>query len=304
MKNKTKSAFSLIELSIVIIIIGVLIVGITKASNTIAKFRIETAKSLTMNSPVQSIKGLVLWFDVLGESALTNAANSHNIEDGDYIKNWTESNPLFAESLNFTTSSSDYYPVYLENKFNGLPVLSFDGVNDSLDIEPHDRITRLENLNIFIVFSFGEVGLWQGILVKQAGTSVINGSVIGNPPYEIRIKNDTMVNYTVRGEDNVSKYHRHTLANPSLSKPLVVSANNNDALRTSELYVNGILRDSESDSEIATVSSQLTIGQQKKGHNRFAKCYIAEIIMFNKKLNSEDRRYIEEYLGQKWGIDI
>lgn len=52
-----KSAFSLIELSIVILIVGILIAGVTQSSRMVGKSRIKTAKTLTQSSPVGSIKG-------------------------------------------------------------------------------------------------------------------------------------------------------------------------------------------------------------------------------------------------------
>jgi len=51
---KKHQAFSLVELSIVILIIGVLIAGVIQGSNLVTKFRIKTAQTLTQSSPVSS----------------------------------------------------------------------------------------------------------------------------------------------------------------------------------------------------------------------------------------------------------
>ena len=52
MKNfqKTRAGFSLIELSVVIIIIGVLVAGIIQGAKIIKKSRLQTAQTLTQSS--------------------------------------------------------------------------------------------------------------------------------------------------------------------------------------------------------------------------------------------------------------
>jgi len=49
MKN---TGFSLIELSIVILIIGILVSGVTQSSRLIRQIRIQSARNLTVNSPI------------------------------------------------------------------------------------------------------------------------------------------------------------------------------------------------------------------------------------------------------------
>ena len=68
MISKNKSlAFSLIELSIVILIIGILIAGVTQGSRLVRESRVKTAQTLTQSSDVSSIKDLVLWLDATKE---------------------------------------------------------------------------------------------------------------------------------------------------------------------------------------------------------------------------------------------
>ena len=64
-------AFSLIELSIVILIIGILVAGVTSSSRLITRMKVVTAQNLTRNSPVSSIKDLAMWYETsLDESLL------------------------------------------------------------------------------------------------------------------------------------------------------------------------------------------------------------------------------------------
>jgi len=65
MKNyrKIKNAFSLIELSIVILIVGILVAGVTSSSRLIKRMKITVAQNLTQSSPVPSIKDLSVWYE-------------------------------------------------------------------------------------------------------------------------------------------------------------------------------------------------------------------------------------------------
>ena len=64
MKNKnTKKAFSLVEISIVILIIGLLIAGISKAGDMIFDVSLKSASSLTKGTKVGRMPGLALWLE-------------------------------------------------------------------------------------------------------------------------------------------------------------------------------------------------------------------------------------------------
>ncbi len=61
MKKITQKAFSLIELSIVILVVGILITGVIQGSNMVKKSQLQSARNLTTSSPVSGIKDLMLW---------------------------------------------------------------------------------------------------------------------------------------------------------------------------------------------------------------------------------------------------
>ena len=83
-------AFSLIELSIVILIIGILVAGVTSSSRLITRMKVITAQNLTRNSPVSSIKDLAMWYETSLDESFDNAEES---EDSP-ITNWFDLNPL------------------------------------------------------------------------------------------------------------------------------------------------------------------------------------------------------------------
>ena len=63
-KHSSKiKAFTIIEMAIVILVIGALVVGILGSSVLIKRFKISTAQSLTVSSPVNGISDSVLWLE-------------------------------------------------------------------------------------------------------------------------------------------------------------------------------------------------------------------------------------------------
>ena len=134
MKTQTNKAFSLIELSIVILVVGILIAGIFQASSLVNKWYLLSARTLTQSAGVNSILNLVMWLDATREGVFTNSNNSTNIQDGDLIKNWRSFNPQDIRSLSATQSSTSDYPRYFEKLINNLPAVKFDGIDDYMSL--------------------------------------------------------------------------------------------------------------------------------------------------------------------------
>lgn len=127
MNGKKISAFSLIELSIVILIIGILVAGVTQSSRLVAQFRLSSAKSMTRSSPVNSIKDLVFWF----ESTSDNSIDDSQEEEGVAVTNWYDINSQSSQKSNATSATG---PTYKANCINGLPCLKFNGTSQYLEI--------------------------------------------------------------------------------------------------------------------------------------------------------------------------
>lgn len=70
---KQYKAFSLLEVSAVILIIGILIAGVVTANSLIDKSRLASAKTLTTSSPVNGVKDLALWLETSVDSSFDEA---------------------------------------------------------------------------------------------------------------------------------------------------------------------------------------------------------------------------------------
>lgn len=132
---KKNSAFSLIELSIVILIIGIIIAGVTQASRLVKQMRLSSAKTLTQSSAINSIKGLALWLEPTMDNSFTSATNGNSPDDNDKISAWNDINPQSSSKVNPLQATDGSRPTYLSGSsetINGLPALKFDGSSSYL----------------------------------------------------------------------------------------------------------------------------------------------------------------------------
>ena len=117
MKNKnSKKAFSLVEISIVILIIGLLIAGISKAGDMIFDVSLKSASSLTKGAKVGRMPGLALWLETTtSESILEKERYDTNI-----ISIWRDINPQSSSKFIFKKTGE---PTYVEKGQNNLPAV-------------------------------------------------------------------------------------------------------------------------------------------------------------------------------------
>ena len=66
----------MIELSVFILIIGILIAGILASQRIVAKFRITTAQTLTISSPVHGIPDSTIWLESSLEKSFKDSESS------------------------------------------------------------------------------------------------------------------------------------------------------------------------------------------------------------------------------------
>lgn len=304
MKIKNKSAFSLIEISIVILVIGIMIAGVVQGSRVVTESRLSTARSLTNSSDAASVEDMILWFDSTNENTLRNVSGSKNIENKDEITTWTDQNPQTSEKLSFT-STSGVAPLYLSTAINNLPALSFDGVNDYMAIASHQKINDLNNFTIFVVTSIqgnaNSVGEFaQGILSKQV--------ISDNPAYALVFSNNVAVKAAVYG-DSTNQETDYISLGGNKENPHLLTVSHDSTSTDSDafkLLLNGGFESSTTSlPKLDSLQTSLKIGQQKDGMStRFNTCYISEIIIYSRSLRTKERKSVEKYLSKKWRIKL
>ena len=295
-----KTAFSLIELSIVILVIGILIAGVTQGSRLINSYKLLTAQSLTSSSPVPSIKDLTLWLDSTSEANFLNQNGSADISDTDRISSWKDSNPTTTTPIFCTQAAAGDRPTYVINTslLNGLPVVRFNTSPSSMRLAC--RLTSLKTENtIFIVMNFPSsfAGSWQyffGIRDAAAtsiqysaifsGGTIVSNLYTGNPG----LADSLAPNFTAGKSYVITK-----VANPDVSP----TYNN--------LYLNsGSIAATSTYSLSGTMASPTINIGNGPGMGMPVGADIGEIIIYERALKAEERISVEKYLGQKWGIKL
>ena len=317
-----KKAFSLIELSIVLLIIGIIITGITQSSRLISAFRLSNARTVTNSSPVSSIEGLALWLETTREESFNSS-----IQEGSEISSWKNINPQSVELITAVQNIDSRKPLYKENGINGLPAIYCDGDADS------DANTNTDNLEIaagnsyrptseapfyndFTMFLVASPEEDHQIDVEGDVTSGTVGQkyVLFPPQGTIRYGNGNAGVGISLGTNGVSVYeHSSAYMSPVVvyggaisSKGAVITVNYKNKLAS--LTVDGSINQAGvAGSVYVTRAFPPTTfcykenatsgpeGSDFKGH-------IGEFIVFSRSLKLEERQVVEQYLIKKWGI--
>jgi prepilin-type N-terminal cleavage/methylation domain-containing protein len=276
-----KRAFSLIELSVVLIIVSILMVAIVKGSDLIAQSRIAAAAKKTAQSPVLKIDGLAIWF----ETTLKNSIADRQKKDGGKVNNWYDNsgrNPNAILSAAQNTSANQ--PNYVADAFNGLPALQFDGVDDYLNFDG-SAITN-GNYSVFVVEqrsndnNNGFIGSTSsaGLFLRYIGSDKIQHK-LGSDGGEF---NSDVADFN-NPKPQISAFIHNHLANPQKSS-----------------FINGVAA--------ATLADAATISEYSGGligahdENNTFDGLIAEVIMFSKALTDQERKDVERYLLDKYDI--
>lgn len=143
--KKTK-AFSMIEVSVVILIIGILISGILASRTIISKFRIVTAQTLTISSPVNGIADSTIWL----ESSLEKSFKDSESSDTNTLTTWYDIRESVNKNNALQTDSS-HSPTY-SNTINYIHAVKFDGTNSYLTIADANFLNN-SNYTIFVLES-------------------------------------------------------------------------------------------------------------------------------------------------------
>ena len=292
-KNNSRKiqAFSLIELSIVILIIGILVAGVTSSSRLITRMKVVTAQNLTRNSPVSSIKDLAMWYETSLDESFINDEES----EASPITNWFDLNPQSSFKINAIQSTVDNKPKFRTNIFNGLPGIQFDGSNDFM-LSSSTGISG-KGLSIFIVGKRNIFGSNNGIL---SGISSTGTDDFGAGNIQAFYDQNSGSYFTISTGTWYSNVLQPTpVDNNTFAVSTIFNGTNNIS------YLNSFVGNTVVGSPTFYIDRIFT-GSRFTGNNpnSFFNGYIAEIIIFNRGLNTEERLAIFAYLGKKYAIKV
>lgn len=296
----------MIELSIVILIIGIIVAGVTQSSRLIGAFKLSTARNLTQSSPVASIKDLALWLESTSEKSF----DLSDQDDGNQVDNWYDINPQSTTKINLTQATSNKQPLYktATGTINSLPTLKFDGVTGSVNGDylsnittPLTTIAQADQITIFIVEKVNSsVNNSTFFITTDDGTNRIN---FHSPETgAIRFDFGTITLGSPAARMNVSTpsgYISNTKVTTLIRRPSSSSAirvNGADATTAS-------MSSTFSDASLGTTLTAFNIGAISAAAYQ-QNAYLGEFIIFRRALKADEITDVERYLGKKWGITI
>jgi hypothetical protein len=308
--TKLRSAFSLLEISIIFVIIGVILAIIIGSFSIYADYKLNTVRNLTASSDVSSIQGLILWLDATAEKSFDSAERENNAA----ISTWYDINPTMNPN-NATQSNATSKPLYVMDAINNLPALKFDGADDSLRLSSYGTgfSGAPETANNFTIFVVAKP-----ISVDALSTESISGtSGSNNKKYLLFPENGAIYSTTsaagsgiAMGTNGISVYEHSSNYLPAVlvypttaTKPTIVQVDYTD--KVPSLYINGSLMSKTTQGPASYVFPSFNIG----GNSNFATYgyysgYIAEIIVYNRVLLNDERESVFKYLSKKWGIKL
>ena len=289
MKKKLKNAFSLIELSIVILIIGILVAGVTSSSRLIKRMKITVAQNLTQSSPVPSIKDLSVWYETSLDKSFIDTEES----DGTPVTNWFDNNIQSSFKYDFKQPTLANQPKYSEGIINNLPALKFDGVDDhmvasSVGISGKGLTAFLVGQRVAYGGSF-QVSL-AGLALGQADDT-ISGSVVAFADFGSYFISGTSLQWFNNGvthQGNGAPYILDTVFYGT----------------TNYIYLNGAPNTAYSITTSFIIDSLRVGCKYSTAPAYFYNGYISEIIIYNRALNTEERKAVEAYLSKKYSIKV
>ncbi len=287
--NRIRKAFSLVELAIVILITGILIAFVMQANDMIRSFKIMGARSLTKSSIINSIPGIVAWFDTTSEKSFLPKESINRKK----ISLWRDINSQ-STTRNDASQDSNAKPIYTFDPSvgNGLPVLRFDG---SAYFKLPDGTIPPSNYDYTIFLTILVQDTWESYGVLGSGDySTQNGSNI--------------IAYRAGGfvENN---WQKNTLLTPTIS----ISAGRMQILsflydntKGRKIYVNSAFKAEDNERGRDGIPNSNTIGKVSIANipDLYFKGDIGEIIIFGRALSKEERQNVEKYLAKKWGISL
>jgi hypothetical protein len=296
-----KNAFSLIEISILVLIIAVLISSVSLGVDLYADFKISNAKTLTNNSIVNRIDDLALWVEPVSSSSFLS-----NVKDGDSINSWINIGLRVSSKYNIIphtpiqNPSPTSVPIYKVNSINNLPALFFNGTSTCMEID-NKFDDNSENYTIFLLIKNSDnTGASLSILEKY------RGGTDSAYPYSLRIHNNKYQFASFSNSNQNFIYSSASLKNDSIN--LVILSKSKESGKMKLFFNNYISPDS---TDVTITSSTVTnrplcvgcrCGDSSNVARFFYKFFLGELIIFKRELRDEERIKVYEYLVTKWGL--
>jgi prepilin-type N-terminal cleavage/methylation domain-containing protein len=278
MQLKKQKAFSLIEISIVILIVGIIISGVVGGSLLVKKSKIVTAQSATQLSPIKAIPDTALWL----ESSLEDSFKNSETSSGDAVSVWYDQKNSVNKSSVVAVGNGPTY----SNTINYIHAVKFSG--SSSDYLQISDASFLNNSDYTIVILEKRQSATAGYFIGNSAVATSNQTLV------LGYSADQQITHS-QGSDNsynsaISSYSSST------DNPRIFTFTS-DSTQGKKTYINGLLAAQSADTTQLSGITTLAIGKGYTGE-------IGEVAIFTRALKSDERKYTEDYLGKKFAAKV
>jgi prepilin-type N-terminal cleavage/methylation domain-containing protein len=288
-QNNSRTAFSLIELSVVILIIGILITGVMKGASLISASRLASARSITAKSSVGEIPDLMAWY----ETTSTKSFKSPSMANDTIVGYWDDISPKCinknkptdipsGKTCNTLIASSGMEPKYSNSGINSLPAVKFSG-NQFLNLTQFTT-SSLSSATKIIVFATNSKPL-------ASLANLLNNSN-SSPVQQVGLTTSNSIIMTNGNGTNATITSTYSLKTPYILTAIFsnVTGNNNYSFSQKSL------------TKIATNIGSNTMQGLRVGGGFDGE--IAEIIIFSRSLKTSELQEVFSYLNKKYKITL
>lgn len=287
--NKTKNlAFSLVELSIVFLVIAILIVGASQGYGLVKSARISNARSVTAKSPISQTLGLQAWYETTSKDSFDQS----EVIDGAQLTKWKDISSgsiLTGNNLLETVASPNV--TYSQSSINKLPAVKFSG-SGKLSLLAFTQ--AYSEATIFLVIKLNYVP-------DASNYKTILDGFSTSSDFSFSIKSDRAQVYaggTIAGAQTNSVTNSFFNAGEFAIAIYFNGTSSKVFLNNTESMLGG--------SDFNSGSNQLaglTLGTNKSGNLGF-NGFISEVAIFNRAIKSTERKEIFNYFSKKYKINI
>ncbi len=285
-KKTKKFAFSLIELSIVILVIGILMIGVNQGYNLVRSAQISNARSITAKSPISQMQGLLAWY----ETSMKESLDQSKLKDGDSISTWKDISPnSILNGYNQLTTTASANITFAQSSINKIPSIKFSGIS-KLSLANFTQGSSSQ-ATVFLVVKLNYVPDTTNYKTIFDGNSTNFSFSIRSNGIQINTGSSVVSSDVANSFLNSGEYAIAIYFNGSNSKVYV-----ND---TDLMFGGSVISNTLGTNQL----SGLTLGNNKDGTNGFSG-FISEVAIFNRVIKAGERKEIFNYFSKKYKIAI
>lgn len=301
-----KRAFSLVEISIVILIIGLLIAGISKATDMFYDAELKSGRSLTKGAKVGRMANLALWLETTSaESFLDNERFKDTT-----VTLWRDINPQSTSKFIFKSGGA---PKYIEEGQNNMPAIGKFTTATELFL-PYSSEASGATVLPYPSTQIFSSGAYATIFVVLKPAATVTNLIsfcehtASATPHVCSVGKEITLGLNGEGKltfgfmNATATTSTLTSGNAYASRNLIIVSAIKDTANQ-RLFVNG-----GDKAVLATANTYASTnafsGTFRVGGTISPGIEIYEIIVFSSNLSDADRYSVESYLGKKYNIPM